>query len=65
VFEATRAAWRNTPVYERQALAAGARIKGPALIAEDQTTTVVTADFDASVNGLGCLVLDQRKKGSQ
>ena len=65
VFEATRATWRNTPVYERQALAAGAGIKGPALIAEDQTTTVVTADFDASVNSLGCLVLDQRKKGPQ
>jgi len=65
VFEATSAAWRNTPVYERQALAAGAGIKGPALIAEDQTTTVVTADFDACVNSLGCLVLDQRNKGPQ
>ena len=65
MFEATSAVWRNTPVYERQALAAGAGIKGPALIAEDQTTTVVTADFDACVNSLGCLVLDQRKKGPQ
>ena len=65
VFEALRGAWRNTPVYERAQLTAGARIKGPALIAEDQTTTVVTADFDAQVNSLGYLVLEQRKRGSR
>lgn len=59
VFEALRGAWRNTPVYERAQLTAGARIKGPALIAEDQTTTVVTADFDVQVNSLGYLVLEQ------
>ena len=65
VFEALRGAWRNTPVYERAQLTAGARIKGPALIAEDQTTTVVTADFDVQVNSLGYLVLEQRNRGSR
>ncbi|HTD89923.1 MAG TPA: hydantoinase/oxoprolinase family protein, partial [Burkholderiales bacterium] len=61
VFDATQGKQRNAKVYERTQLAAGALIKGPALIAEDQTTTVVTADFDAHVNSVGCLVLDQRR----
>ena len=31
------------------------------LIVEDQTTVLVTADFDASVNSAGHVVLDKRK----
>ena len=62
VFEATQGKQRDTGVYERTQLVAGAIIKGPALIAEDQTTTVVTADFDAHINSLGYIVLDQRRR---
>ena len=62
VFEVSQARWREIPVYERAQLAAGAIIKGPALITEDQTTIVMTADFDATVNSLGYLVLDQHRK---
>ncbi|MCC7487046.1 MAG: hydantoinase/oxoprolinase family protein [Burkholderiales bacterium] len=56
------AKWRDIPVYERTALRPGSAVPGPALIAEDQTTIVVTADFEASVNSLGHVVLDQRRK---
>jgi N-methylhydantoinase A/oxoprolinase/acetone carboxylase beta subunit len=49
------------PVYERTALVAGARVTGPALIVEDQTTVLVTANFDAAVNSAGHIVLDKRK----
>jgi N-methylhydantoinase A len=52
--------WRTVPVYERVSLAPGSQVRGPALIIEDQTTIVVTADFDASVNSLGHVVLDRR-----
>jgi N-methylhydantoinase A len=62
IFEPTLARWREVPVYERAALAGGARIAGPALIVEDQTTVLVTANFDASVNSAGHIVLDQRNK---
>ena len=48
------------PVYRREALRPGAVIAGPAIVAEEQTTTVVTAAFDAHVNALGYLVLDRR-----
>ena len=63
VFEPTLAKWRDIPVYERGSLARGARFPGPALIVEDQTTVVVTADFDASIDGLGYIVLDRRRTG--
>jgi N-methylhydantoinase A len=61
VFEATEGKSRDVRVYERSQLAVGTVIKGPALITEDQTTIVVTAEFDAHVNSLGYIVLDRRK----
>jgi N-methylhydantoinase A len=47
-------------VFQRTALQPGARIDGPALIVEDETTTVVAPAFRATVNALGYLIL-QRK----
>jgi N-methylhydantoinase A len=57
VFEASVAAHRKVAVYEREALSPGAVMSGPALVAEDQTTTVVAAGFRAAVDSLGHLVL--------
>jgi N-methylhydantoinase A len=48
------------PVYWRPDLAPGVRISGPAVIAEDETTTFVTAAFDAAINTRGCIVLERR-----
>ncbi|SDR52988.1 N-methylhydantoinase A [Rhizobiales bacterium GAS113] len=50
----------EVPVYRRSALGQGARLTGPAIIAEDETTTFVTASFDASINAQGCIVLDRK-----
>ena len=47
-------------VFQRAALQPGASIDGPALIVEDETTTVVAPTFRATVNALGYLIL-QRK----
>lgn len=49
-------------LYARAALAPGMRVEGPALIAEAQTTTVVSPAFDAVVSAAGHLVLT--RKGS-
>ncbi|MEO7727091.1 MAG: hydantoinase/oxoprolinase family protein, partial [Burkholderiales bacterium] len=62
IFEPTLAQWRTVPVYERTALTLGARVAGPALIVEDQTTVIVTANFDASINSAGHIVLDKHGK---
>jgi len=38
-------------------MAPGARVPGPALVAEDETTTFVTARFDATIDGARSIVL--------
>jgi len=50
----------DVPVYLRDELAPGTRIEGPALITEDQTTTVVSARFDASIDARRYIVLTRR-----
>ena len=49
-------------IYWRESLPAGASVKGPAIISESQTTTIVTSAFDATVNDLGYLVLTRKKR---
>jgi 5-oxoprolinase (ATP-hydrolysing) len=50
-------AWTEVPVFERDALRPGARIPGPALIAEKHSATYVAAGWEAGVDGAGNLVL--------
>ncbi|MGQ4808764.1 Acetophenone carboxylase gamma subunit [Candidatus Entotheonellaceae bacterium PAL068K] len=47
----------EAPVYDRQALRAGDRFHGPALVAEYSATTVVPADFAARVDAQHNLIL--------
>jgi hypothetical protein len=39
---------------------AGSRINGPAAIVEDETSTLVTASFDAVIAPGGAIVLERR-----
>jgi len=48
-------------VYRRADLRPGAQIKGPALIVEDETSTVVSPAFDASIDGYGYIELQRRE----
>jgi N-methylhydantoinase A len=57
VFDPAAATYLEVPVYRRDELAPGCRVRGPALIAEEQTTTVVAAGFAARIDGLGTIVL--------
>ncbi|MCC6531912.1 MAG: hydantoinase/oxoprolinase family protein [Burkholderiales bacterium] len=49
--------FRDAAVFDRAELRAGTRFAGPALVAEDQTTTVVGAGCTAEVDTLGYLHL--------
>ncbi len=60
VFDPGQAKELDTPIHRRADLQPGVKIPGPALIAEDQTTTVVSPSFEASVNALGYIVLERR-----
>jgi N-methylhydantoinase A len=49
------------PVYWRFDMKPGAALKGPAIIAEDETSTIVGANFKAKINSLGYIILEQLK----
>jgi N-methylhydantoinase A len=48
----------SCPIYQRSELGAGARIKGPALIEEHGTTTVLFANDRCTVAASGELIID-------
>jgi N-methylhydantoinase A len=47
-------------IYERDRLRPGARLAGPAVIVEDETSTVVSAAFDATINRFGYIEMTRR-----
>jgi N-methylhydantoinase A len=49
----------DAPVYWRFDMKPGSAIKGPAIIAEDETSTIVGANFKASINSLGYIFLER------
>jgi N-methylhydantoinase A len=51
-------AWNDglrVPVFDRNTLAAGQNVKGPAIIEERETTTVIPPDWTATVDKIGCI----------
>jgi len=65
VFDPGSGEYHEALVFRRTDLQPGARIDGPALIVEDETTTVVAPAFEATVNALGYLILERRRRGEQ
>lgn len=61
-FDPESAGRADAPVFRRESLAPGMRIEGPALIAEDQTTTVVTSAWDAHIDAHGNIVLTRHRE---
>jgi len=59
-FDGRAGALVDVPVYRRARLQAGVRVPGPAIIAEDETSTFITASFDARIDGAGCIVMERR-----
>ncbi len=49
-------------VYQRAALQAGDRLTGPALIEQDDTTTVVPAGFSAAVDAQLNVIMERRAR---
>jgi N-methylhydantoinase A len=50
----------DVPLYRRAGMAPGVRVPGPAIIAEDETSTFITASFDARIDAAGCIVMERR-----
>ncbi len=50
---------RRTPVYDREALARGQAIDGPAILRDPVSTVVVEPDWRLTVHGDGALIMDR------
>ena len=61
VFDPASGEFLDVPIYWRPELAPGARIAGPAVIAENDTSTVVSPVFDAQIDKFGYIELIRRQ----
>ena len=53
------AGYREMPVYDRYALETGAEVRGPAIVEEAESTTVVPESWGMSVHESGALVIEK------
>lgn len=56
--------WRTAEIHDRESLNPGDYLVGPALIVEPQTTTFVSADFSAHVDGSCNIWLTRNQEGT-
>jgi N-methylhydantoinase A len=61
VFDPGTGDFVDAALFHRNSLRPGARVVGPAIIAEDETSTVVSPAFEARIDGFGYIEL--RRKG--
>ena len=50
---------KDVPIYHRADLTIGSHVPGPAIIAEDETTTIVPKSFAARLSPIGALLLEK------
>jgi N-methylhydantoinase A len=60
VFDPESGEFVDVAIHERRDLRPGAFISGPAVIVEDETSTVVSRLFDARINAFGYIELTLR-----
>lgn len=61
VFDPAHGATLDTAIIERSALVPGARVSGPAVIVERETSTVVTSPFDVVLQSDGTLLMIRKE----
>ncbi|KAF0098531.1 MAG: N-methylhydantoinase A [Rhodospirillaceae bacterium] len=60
VFDGRSGKTADVPVYRREKLLPGSIFNGPAIVAEDETSTYVSANFAAHIDASGCIVMDRK-----
>jgi N-methylhydantoinase A len=60
VFDGRSGRSLDVPVYRRENLAPGSAFPGPAVVAEDETSTYISASFVAHIDASGCIVMDRK-----
>jgi N-methylhydantoinase A len=60
VFDPETGEFVEVAIHERSKLRPGAVIRGPAVVVEDETSTVVSRLFDARIDAFGYIELTRR-----
>jgi N-methylhydantoinase A len=60
VFDPETGEFIEVAIHGRRSLRPGALIPGPAIIVEDETSTVITRIFDAQIDAFGYIKLTRR-----
>ena len=60
VFDGRSGRSLDVPVYRREKLPLGSAFPGPAIVAEDETSTYISASFTVHIDASGCIVMDRK-----
>ena len=60
LFDARRQVFVEAGVHERTQLPPGTGVAGPAVIVEDETSVILTADYDAVIQADGCILVQAK-----
>ncbi len=61
VFDGRSGRSLDVPVYRREKLPLGSAFPGPAVVAEDETSTYISASFTVHIDASGCIVMDRKE----
>jgi N-methylhydantoinase A len=64
IFDAKRQTMVEAGLFGRDLLVAGNQVSGPAIIVENETTTIVTSAFEAIMQNDRCLLVQRKSRGS-
>ncbi len=64
IFDAREQSFVEAGVYQRGAMQAGNEVTGPAIIVENETTTIVTSGYWATMQEDRCLLIQRKNGGS-
>lgn len=60
MFDGSEGNFIQVPIYHRSSLEPGSTFDGPAVIVEDETTTVVTSSFNVTVDAFESIILSAK-----
>jgi N-methylhydantoinase A len=63
IFDAREQTMVEAGLFDRDLLVTGNRISGPAIIVENETTTIVTSAFEAIMQNDRCLLVQRKTRG--
>ena len=56
--------WRSTPIYDRDGLQAGHEVAGPAIVEQQDTTTVIEPGYAGAIDGYGNIIIRKAEGNS-